>query len=269
MTRRAVSAEQGFPAIVLRPACTRPPPTVPPPRQISGGDDKLMMEKLVDAVAITIRLHSQVEHAAAVNSRGGLFAWRASMNAIHPPAHLPAATPLVLPPLLRARVVRVRCCPATRPAPPLQAEVEVLYPLMAKRLGAKGEELMKRAAAEHAKIERDLMTALEHRKVRAAPPLALPAHAWVCCTTFVANACAPDAPWAYRAKACPAVWLPWPERGAALSVAVHEAACGPQTSCYGQAEGDMLAAPCHTGRAHLLLLLCSLAARSWCPPSKR
>ncbi|KAL4426118.1 hypothetical protein ABPG77_002704 [Micractinium sp. CCAP 211/92] len=71
--------------------------------EISGGGDKLAMEKLVDAVAITIRLHSQ-------------------------------------------------------------AEADVLYPLMAKRLGAQGKEAMKQAAAEHAQIERDLITALEQRK---------------------------------------------------------------------------------------------------------
>ncbi|KAL4452155.1 hypothetical protein ABPG75_007817 [Micractinium tetrahymenae] len=71
--------------------------------EIAGGQDKLMMEKLVDAIAITIRLHSQ-------------------------------------------------------------AEADVLYPLLAKRLGAQGKEAMKHAASEHAKIERDLVTALEQRK---------------------------------------------------------------------------------------------------------
>lgn len=52
------------------------------PLQISGGGDKLAMEKLVDAVAITIRLHSQVMPPAAgqppgqANSSGDALAWR-------------------------------------------------------------------------------------------------------------------------------------------------------------------------------------------------
>mgnify|MGYP001810762982 CR=1 FL=1 len=44
--------------------------------------------------------------------------------------------------------------------------MEVLYPLMEKLVGSKeGEEARKHAAAEHARIERDLLKALEQRKV--------------------------------------------------------------------------------------------------------
>ncbi|PSC71089.1 hemerythrin [Micractinium conductrix] len=71
---------------------------------ISASGDKLAMEKLTDAIAIVVRLHSQ-------------------------------------------------------------AEMEVLYPLMEKLVGSKeGEEARKHAAAEHARIERDLLKALEQRK---------------------------------------------------------------------------------------------------------
>lgn len=62
----------------------------------------------------------------------------------------------------------------------------MLYPLMAKRLGAQGKEAMKHAAAEHAKIERDLVTALEQRKAGRRPqqpplPPASLAQCRVCC----------------------------------------------------------------------------------------
>lgn len=45
--------------------------------------------------------------------------------------------------------------------------MEVLYPMAEKKLGAKGKEAAAHAAGEHAKIERDLTTALEKRKVGA------------------------------------------------------------------------------------------------------
>jgi len=71
--------------------------------QVSKSDDKLMLEKLTDAIALTIRLHSQ-------------------------------------------------------------AEFEVLYPVMEKKLGSKGKELSKVALEDHSKIEEDLLKALELRK---------------------------------------------------------------------------------------------------------
>ncbi|KAI3438055.1 hypothetical protein D9Q98_000498 [Chlorella vulgaris] len=70
---------------------------------VAGSGDALMLEKLTDAIAITIRLHSQ-------------------------------------------------------------AEFEVLYPVMEKKLGEKGKQARQHSMQEHSKIEEDLLKALEKRK---------------------------------------------------------------------------------------------------------
>ncbi len=43
--------------------------------------------------------------------------------------------------------------------------MDVLYPMVEKKLGAKGKESSAHAKEDHAQIERDLMQALEKRKV--------------------------------------------------------------------------------------------------------
>lgn len=43
--------------------------------------------------------------------------------------------------------------------------MDVLYPMVEKKLAAKGKELAAHAAEDHAQIERDLMEALQKRKV--------------------------------------------------------------------------------------------------------
>ena len=43
--------------------------------------------------------------------------------------------------------------------------MDVLYPMVEKKLGAKGKESAAHAAEDHAQIERDLMEALQKRKV--------------------------------------------------------------------------------------------------------
>ncbi|PRW57159.1 hemerythrin [Chlorella sorokiniana] len=72
-------------------------------QEVADSGDKLLLEKLTDAIAITVRLHSQ-------------------------------------------------------------AEMDVLYPMVEKKLGGKGKELAAHAADDHAQIERDLVEALQKRK---------------------------------------------------------------------------------------------------------
>lgn len=56
--------------------------------------------------------------------------------------------------------------------------MDVLYPMVEKKLGAKGKESAAHAAGEHAQIERDLMTALEKRKVGSARRPVAPWMGW-------------------------------------------------------------------------------------------
>ncbi|EFN55052.1 hypothetical protein CHLNCDRAFT_134918 [Chlorella variabilis] len=107
--------------------------------EVSGSGDKLMLEKLTDAIAITIRLHSQARPRAA--------------------AQPPSAASSILPP---TTTLAPTCASLERAT--LQAEFEVLYPVMERRLGAKGKEAREHSVEEHSKIEGDLVRALEMRK---------------------------------------------------------------------------------------------------------
>ncbi len=132
----------------------------------------------------------------------------------------------------------------------------MLYPLMAKRLGAQGKEAMQQAAAEHAQIERDLITALEQRKARRRPLCMLcmpPPHPWA--PSLGPPACAPSGPGQLR-PASLGFGLAVAPRGRGL---LGWAGCGRLGCSRSLAQ---LSGPDALPEAPAC---CSLAARSWRP----